>query len=385
MNLIESKVHSINEKISSKYHTIEDLGVLKGLAGLALFSFNYSKVFNVDHKTGNLILEECIDRINKGYTNPTYCNGILGLGWVINYLIKENLIDPSNNEVLVDIDQYAHSWLVQSLQQNNFDFLHGAIGYANYLIDRYNNSGNYIDKKLVEESIFILLKYFADLLPNLNSFSKGSKEVSVKMSFENKVIFGLAHGISSIIYILNKTSTISKFNIESLVLADKYVAYLIKYRNKENDGISLFPNYLSSNGIVKYHSALSWCTGDLGIGYNLLNTSIQYNHNEIHKQIGIEILKNGTQRKSLEKTLLKENNICHGSLGAYKIFSNSYKITKDEDFNKAAAYWLDLGLQNIDIKNDSDLTILNGLSGIGLTLLDICDSHKLNWDECLFL
>lgn len=385
MNNIESKIHSINEEITCRYSSIEDLGVLKGLAGLALFNFNYSKIFNVDNKTGNLILEESIHRINKGYTNPTYCNGILGLGWVINYLIKENFIDSSNNETLIDIDRYAHYWLAESLKQNNFDFLHGAIGYANYLIDRYNNLRNCIDKKLIEESIFILLKYFTDLLPNIISFSNDSKEVSIKMSFENKVIFGLAHGISSIIYILNKTSTISKFTVESLEAAHQYSLYLIKYKNKEYNGISLFPNYLSSDGIVKYYSGLSWCTGDLGIGYNLLNTSIQFNHNEIYELLGIEILKHGIERKSLEKSLLKENNICHGSLGAYKIFSNSYKITKDEDFNKAAAYWLNLGLQNIDIKNDSDLTILNGLSGIGLTLLEVCDSRKLNWDECLFL
>lgn len=383
MELIEEKIHIINDKITFDFQNITDIGVLNGLAGLALFNFHYSKIFNIENKTGHLILEKCIEKINEGYSNPTYCNGIIGLGWTVNYLIKEKLIDKSNNGVLPDIDKYASYCLQASIEENNFDFLHGGIGYVNYLIERLENSTN-SNRELIEQLIFLLLENFKGLFKNIQLFSK-DPEATVKMSFENKVIFGLAHGISSIICILNKISEIPKFNKDSLVIASQYTDYLLKYYNTENKGISLFPNYLDTEGIIKYCSALSWCSGDLGIGFNLLNTSFKYNYNDNYKKLGIQILKHAAQRQTLQETLLQSIGICHGYFGAYKIFSNAYKITKDEDFDIASKYWLKLGLEHLSINSSSDLSILYGLSGIGLTLLEAFKSKQLNWDKSLFL
>jgi hypothetical protein len=273
--------------------------------------------------------------------------------------------------------------LQASIEENNFDFLHGGIGYVNYLIERLENSTN-SNRELIEQLIFLLLENFKGLFKNIQLFSK-DPEATVKMSFENKVIFGLAHGISSIICILNKISEIPKFNKDSLVIASQYTDYLLKYYNTENKGISLFPNYLDTEGIIKYCSALSWCSGDLGIGFNLLNTSFKYNYNDNYKKSGIQILKHAAQRQTLQETLLQSIGICHGYFGAYKIFSNAYKITKDEDFDIASKYWLKLGLEHLSINSSSDLSILYGLSGIGLTLLEAFKSKQLNWDKSLFL
>lgn len=385
MDFIESKIHLINDQISLNFQKTNEIGALTGLSGLALFNFHYSRVFNKESTIGSTILEKCILKINEGYTKPTYCNGIIGLAWVINYLIKENFIDVSNNEVLLDIDNYNHYWIQSSLKDNNFDFFHGAIGYVNYSIDRYNNLTNIKTLEKIKESITLLLNFLSELLPKIELFPNGSKKADIKMSFENNIFFGSAHGISSIIFILNKISTITKFNLEAQLLSDQYIAYLLKYKDDSNSGISLFPNFMSQKGAVKYQSALSWCTGDIGIGINLLNTSIRYNHNNNYKLAGIEILEHASRRTSFEKSFLKSDCLCHGYLGAYKIFLDAYKITKKEEFLETSNYWLDLGIKNITISDNSDLTILNGLSGIGLTLLDIFDSKKLNWDECLFL
>ncbi|PIF31805.1 lanthionine synthetase-like protein [Flavobacterium sp. 9] len=385
MDLIESKIHLINDQITSNFQKINEIGVLAGLCGLALFNFHYSRTFNKESSIGNTILEKCILKINDGYTKPTYCNGIIGFAWVINHLIKEKLIDDNNSEVLYEIDDYNHEWIDFSVKDNNFDFFHGTIGYLNYSIDRYTALTNSKDLEKIEKSITLVLGYLSELLPEIEIYPNGSKKSDIKMSFQNNVIFGLAHGISSIIFILNKISTIPKFNLKSQLLSDQYLAYLLKYKDDTNSCISLFPNFLSQKGVVKYQSALTWCSGDLGIGINLLNTSVRYNHKENYKTVGIEILEHGLHRTTLDKSLLKTDCLCHGYFGAYKIFSDAYKTTKKEDFLKASNYWLDLGLKNITINNDSDLTILNGLSGIGLTLLDIYSSKKLNWEECLFL
>lgn len=383
MKHIEEKIHSINERITSDFKTISDIGALNGLGGLALFSFHYSKTFNIGNKIGHSILENCIEKINDGYDNPTYCNGIIGLGWVVNYLVKENLIDESNNEILPDIDKYAFYCLHESIKENNFDFLHGAIGYANYLIERLENSTD-SNRETIRQLLFLLVEYFETLFKNIELFSK-DPQVTVKMSFENRVVFGLAHGISSIVFILNKISKIPSLNKKSLFLASQYTDHLLQYYSPEKKGISLFPNYEDFEGVVKYCSALSWCSGDLGIGFNLLNTSIRYNHNDSYKKLGIQILKHAAQRQTLEDTLLQSTGICHGYFGAYKIFSNTYKLTSDKDFDSASKYWLNKGLENLQISTKLDLSILYGLSGIGLTLLEVFKSHDFNWDKSLFL
>ncbi|WP_035653007.1 lanthionine synthetase LanC family protein [Flavobacterium sp. ASV13] len=384
MTLIESKIHSINERISYGFHNMEDIGVLNGLSGLALFNFYYSKNFKTENKTGQQILEKCIDKINEGYSKPTYCNGIIGLGWVINHLIKEKFIDSSNNEVLSDIDTYASYYIQESLLEKNIDALHGAIGYAHYFVDRWEQSTVFKSKELIEDHLLMLVENLKHLFTDIELFAK-EKEITVKMSFQNRVAFGLAHGISSIIFILNKISKISKLQKESLILADCYADYLFKYKDTKNTGISIFPNYLDSEGIVKYSSALSWCSGDLGIGINLLNTSINYNQKEKHKDEGIRILKKSAYRMNLEQSLLQTNGFCHGYFGASKIFSDAYRITKDKDLDKTSQFWLKLGLENLTIKDNNDLSILYGLSGIGLTLLETFSSERLKWDECLFL
>jgi hypothetical protein len=384
MKIIESKIHLINERITYDFHKTEDIGVLNGLSGLALFNFHYSRTFNIENKTGHQILEKCIYKINEGYTKPTYCNGIIGLGWVINYLIKEKLLDSSNSEVLLDIDEYATYWMQESIKEKNIDALHGAIGYANYLINRWEQLIECKKQEHIEDSVFLVLENLKNLAKDVELFSK-DKEVTVQMSFQNRIAFGLAHGISSIIFILNKISKISKFKNESLLLADQYTGYLLKYKDRKNSGISLFPNYVDPEGIVKYSSALSWCSGDLGIGINLLNTSVKYSHNENHKREGMEILKNATKRITLEETLLQSSGFCHGYFGASKIFSNVYGMINDKDFDKASKYWLKQGLEHLTISNDSDLSILYGLSGIGLTLLETFTLQRLKWDECLFL
>lgn len=383
MRLIEEKIHLINERISSDFKTISDVGALNGLGGLALFNFHYSKTFNIGNKIGHSILENCIEKINDGYDNPTYCNGIIGLGWVVNYLVKENLIDESNNEILPDIDKFAFYCLQESIKENNFDFLHGAIGYANYLIERLENS-THSSREIIGQLLFLLIEYFEILFRNIQLFAK-DPEITIKMSFENKAIFGLAHGISSIIFILNKISQIPSFTTKSLFLANQYTNHLLKYYSPEKKGISSFPNYEDAAGVIKYCSALSWCSGDLGIGFNLLNTSIRYNHNDSYKKLGIQILKHAAQRQTLEDTLLQSTGICHGYFGAYKIFSNTYKLTSDKDFDSASKYWLNKGLENLQISTKPDLSILYGLSGIGLTLLEVFKSQDLNWDKSLFL
>lgn len=385
MNYIESNLHLINEKIISQYNKIEDIGVLNGLAGLALFNLYYCKNFKSDPKSGFRILESSIEKVNQGYEKPTYCNGVLGLGWTINHLVDYKIIHKSNLDVLIEIDKYIYLWMLETIDNNNYDFLHGAMGCVNYFIDRYNLIEKSISRKIIDNSILLFLNNLNSLLNDLKSFSAGSNEIAIKMGFENKIFFGLAHGLSSFIFLLNKISVISKFKTESLKLAEQYISFLLKYKDKHKSGISLFPSYLDSNGDVKYFSGLSWCTGDLGIGINLLNSVAKFNHKDEYKMIAIEILKHSANRKSLNESLLKTNTVCHGHFGAFKIFSKAYNITKDTEFKIASEYWLNLALGDLNIDVNSDLTILTGLSGIGLTLIDTINPKPTCWDKCLLL
>lgn len=381
MSHIESHLHLINKEITSNYNNIPNIGVLNGLAGLALFQALYSKTFNTEYLFSP-ILEECVKRINDGYTFPTFHEGILGFAWTINYLEDENFIEGNN--ILIDIDEYIFNWNLQCLNENNYDFLHGAIGCVNYFLERYSKVPNK-KKHEINNCLELFLKHLSVIFQKIKLFSKGNNSVKIKLGFENKVFFGQAHGLSSIIFILGRISLVPEFKVKSLALMNDYISFLLKYKKEDNNTLSQFPSWLSSDGIVKYFSALSWCTGDLGIGINLLNISNLHGHNLELNNIAINILKHAAKRTSLEKSLLKTGGLCHGHFGAFKIFSKAYTLTHNEDFNEASQYWLNIGIRDFSINSNSDLTLLNGLAGIGLSLLDIINKNDLKWDRALII
>lgn len=94
---------------------INNIGLLNGKMGIAIFFFHYSRY------TGNVIYEryagELIDEVYEeiNLTTPVYfSNGLAGIGWGIAYLVNNGYLECNTDEVLVDIDNAIFNATMES-------------------------------------------------------------------------------------------------------------------------------------------------------------------------------------------------------------------------------------------------------------------------------
>lgn len=398
---IEEKLQEIDNIIKQKYSDLSNIGILSGLGGILLFQFNYSRLTDNEenYDLGIKIIENCIKTINNGYNNPTYCTGISGFGWILSYLEKNNFIIIDNDELLSGLDDYLNSCMISQIKKNNYDFLHGSVGIALYFLIRYKNTKS---KELKIKYKSTLLNYLILLQKKSEYVSNGRLrwiwDIDIKQGVKGYNL-SLSHGITGIIGFLTKINNEDAFTHLSEKMLTSTINYVLDFKEKNDDALSLFPNWITSKGINNSPSRLSWCYGDLGIGITLLNASKSLKNSNL-KKIAISILEHSSRRDTFEKNMVIDAGICHGSFGISQIFHRAYKETENELFKDTARFWVIDGIKKAYHKDGfsgyktyngldniwvPELSLLEGIAGIGLVLIDYLENLESNWDECLMI
>lgn len=396
---LNSKLLEIKKIINKEYNS-NNLGVLTGLSGIALFNFHFSRFANDEESSeiGVKIIRECFDRINNGYEFPTYCSGITGLGWTLEHLAEENFIEFNNDELLSNLDSYLFEKLAIDSSLGQFDFLHGSIGYGYYFLKRYNNT---LSNKLKKKYKFYLLEL-------INKIDLFAIEIDNQIKWESIIDletkkkgynFSLSHGIPSIINFLSRLHSIDDFKLKLEPLIKKSISYILHSKSDDPDHYSLFPNIECEPYNKNRHSRLAWCYGDLGVGITLFQASKILDDNNLN-ETAINILKHSSKRILAENTLIKDAGVCHGAFGIAKTFTRLFKETNDITFKEASYYWINEGLKMgyhedgyagykkwVGGKGiwEKELSLLEGITGIGLVIIDYLNDNEGNWDECLML
>lgn len=401
--ILEDKLKVINELIEKNYKDEKLVGVLAGSSGLSLFQFYYSKyIGNEKHsKLGLEILESCIDKINNGLKHPTYCSGAAGFGWALDHLSQENFLENDNDDLLGSMDSALHRIMINDLKKGHYDFLHGGIGYGFYFFNRFKNAkslklkGKY--KKILDDFLHILEEQ------SIKDSNKGIKWLfysSIKNKKEPGVYnLSLSHGISSIVSFLAKLYQHEEFKRKSERLLIGGLNYLVNSANREKNLISLFPNSIKEVGDNELNSRLAWCYGDLGVGMSIWNTAKVLNDKSL-SEFSLKIFKHSQSRLTKETTRVVDAGICHGSFGNALIYNRMYKNTNDLSFKETAKFWIDDGVNKAMFEDGyagfkkydpmtnlwhNSNSLLEGIAGIGLTILDYISDFETNWDECLMI
>jgi len=399
---LENKLSEINTLVTSNYNELKHLGVLAGLSGISLFKFYYSKYLDIDEHAdfGVELLSTCIDNLNNNYNFPTFCTGIAGFGWVFDHLEQEEFMDADADVLLPQLDDYLHKMMVMDMNKGNYDFLHGAIGYAFYFLNRYRNTNS---NELKENYKTILLE-FVSLLKGLSEehgddslkwlsvtdIEKGTKGYNLSLS----------HGMSSIVGILTKLNEFDDFKNATSDLLIKGINYIRKFKTTDDKSVSLFPSMIPQDDEnINWHSRIAWCYGDLGIGIRFWYASKALKDKAL-KNEALAILKHAAKRISKEDSMVTDAGICHGSYGNAQIFYRMYKETNDAEFKDASDIWIKHGLslaihedgyagykqwRGLDKDWRPEVSLLEGIAGIGLTIIDQLADFDTNWDECLMI
>jgi len=108
----KERVNKILQSIANilyiNLHSVKNKGLLNGKMGIAIYLYHYA------HYRRDAVYEEIadefIDYIIKNKTNnirhPNFSEGISGIAWGFNYLIKNKFIEIEDNMVLEDLESY---------------------------------------------------------------------------------------------------------------------------------------------------------------------------------------------------------------------------------------------------------------------------------------
>lgn len=347
----------------------------------------------------NEILEEKLIDLNKEINNiklPTFCAGLIGVGWYYQFLVNKNILDISDvNDLLLQIDEIAYNSAISAIKENNHDFLHGAVGQAIYLIERldFNQKAyGYLDE--IMQSLYKISKkdergiYWEESTFYLKEHELGKKIINIS----------LAHGLAGKIVLFSKLYKNRVNSKLSKSLLEGSVQFMLNIKNQKGS-TSVFPVRIEEKCESNY-SRLGWCYGDLGICIALWQAGETLD-DEIIKNEAIQVCLHTTHRKEFKDTGVMDAGLCHGTAGVSHIYNRMYHYTGKSEFKEAARYWLKETLNMSKFEdglagykcyspiNDSDWIneygFLEGLSGIGLALKSSQTDEEPTWDKCLLL
>ena len=338
------------------------------------------------HQQAASVLGDIFTQV-KEMQQPSFslCSGIAGVGWLVDHLCRQGFVQVSADEVLSDIDEYVFQAALRKLNQSHYDFMHGAMGMVFYLIKR--NRWDY-------------LHHLTQALANITIWEKEcAKWQSVLRNGEDTIGFNisLSHGSSSLALVLCKILQIMPENETAERLLKGAVEYILNQEISVAQYGCYFPAFSleSQQDITK--TRLAWCYGDLGVGLAILQSGTRL-HNQVWVDKGMEVLLHAASRRGLVENMVKDAGICHGTAGVAHIFNRLYRNTQRVEFIDAANYWCLEMLKMAQFKDGlagyktfvgggwlAKDSLLEGIAGIGLSLLSFVMPEDPAWDECLLL
>lgn len=338
----------------------------------------------------NEILEHLVNNLTNA--TYTYCNGLSGLGWMLCHLQEKGLIEEQDN-IFEDVDIFLCKLMQRDIHKGYYDYLHGGLGFANYLLHKLPNPE--IEKYLAS---VVEMLYQQNVSTDTNYVFWNSILNPIREANEAELIgvnLGLSHGISSVAVILSKFYLlgVEKEKTKYLLLG---MLNFIWDSCLDNDSLSRFPNSVVANS-TGTPSRLSWCYGDVGMGIALWQVAKVLNHT-IYEQKAIDVLVHSTKRRTLKENHIIDSGLCHGSAGLVHIYNRMYQYTGLEVFKETALYWLDILLSQATFEDGlagykayhvkewkNEYGVLEGIAGIGLVLMAACSDIEPAWDEMLLL
>jgi lantibiotic biosynthesis protein len=372
-------------------HTTTEYQLYSESGGKLLFLYHYSQYTNNPEVVEAFENELTLFVANFSSAPAiSFCSGAAGNIWLLEYFKKENIIDDLFIDIKSNINENFNAWAQAFIDIKNYDFLHGLIGllYAGNYCEVFNkNAVVQFTNKMLQD---------LQLAGNTHYFRDWNNDIEKEKSSAEKINLGLAHGLpSAIIALVN----LSQLDNRYATIATSIANFI--YENKrEIEGISLYSDALLDKKQKTYNSRLAWCYGDLGIALSFWQLGKKLNTKKF-KDEAIRIMKHSASRRDVKENAVNDCGLCHGSAGIAHIYRRFWWETQEPLFKETADFWTaktiemaihENGLAGYTIyraTKDREETIncglLEGIAGIGLSLLAALQEEPSNWDQCLMM
>lgn len=384
--IIHQIADEVKKYIKQKYDTKTDIdwGLYTGLLGLIIFLYYYAKWTRkkTDIQYANSCLEYYLDNVPLTEIHYSYCSGLSGILVGLDHLNKYHFAEISTSNVLPVLTDYMLQWL--KLDIHNHDFMHGTIGLG--------IMGHFLNCKPIQDALTeeLIHQMVIDKEMRWLTF----KDFNTNQYIEN---ISLSHGMSSVISYLSMLLTENEFyeNEVRLVLRS-CINYILSQRYTNYQEIGSFFPYTSLKD-YNSKSRLAWCYGDLGVSMALFNAGLSANEKE-WKNLAIQILSFSTRRRNTPDNGVVDACFCHGSAGIAQIFNRMYLNTGINQFKVAFEYWVKETINYSKFEDGlagyktsfgnlfkNEYSLLEGVAGVGLSLLASINSEQYSSWDSLFL
>ncbi len=386
--MISDKLDEIASYIASYVENgpaLQKNGLYSGDFGILLFLYHYAD-YSKEEKYASLadsFTDELLGRIASGLNIYTYCSGLSGILYMLDFLKQRKMLEVDLGEAEDILDkQIAHS-MRQDLNRGYYDFLHGALGAGIYFLRKGKLA-------FVHECI--------DFLYNTVDRDEEGKICKWKSVLDIKTgrigyNISLSHGMSSIAIFLSRAVASGLQHPKLQELLTGLITYLLSQRQDPTLYGTYFPSYSQD---VPGPSRLGWCYGDMGVALAIYQAS-KVCRNDIWMQQALEVLL-GTTQRTADNGRIEDAGICHGSVGVAMIYRRMYLDTGNEVFLSAFRRWVQETLQ-FSVYEDglagykmrliedwvNDYSLLTGISGVGMFFLSYLKEDAQEWDELFLL
>ena len=326
--LIDHKSQWIANYINRDIPPLDNPGLMYGNAGLTVvFAFLYH-VFQAPRYADKALKHLKIALGQASNKDLSLASGLTGIAFAIRYLIGLEMLRNDDAKLLATLDGLISMSIERDFQQDNMDYLFGALGKINYAFfaDQHHEHISNMHDYFFHHAIKASDQLFWSMQP------QARRE-------DTNFDLGIAHGQSAVLYMLAKTSSFSR-DMSGTEAMLRSGAHGIMTAQLENE-VAFFP---SKTGSVR-PSRLCWCNGDIGIISALLACYETTGDKEI-KSAALEGLQRNAVR-TLETSLIKTSNeradanLCHGVFSPAMLFDlASQAYPEEEAFQQAFDYWV---------------------------------------------
>lgn len=399
---VEKKLFLIKNCLQSKYLKLSDLernklisksiSPLTGYIGEILFLFNYSKFKNDDSLYFFAIneVQKSIDLLNKNkFLN--FGQGLSGFLWFLSYLKKQNFIEEYDKTLEKKIIEYSFSISSTQLRNGFYDYLIGGLGVCITINEL--ERGSYFNE--IDQLLNCLI---SSQINDDDDFIYWTYELEKNNPYKDKTVsFGLAHGLSSIIVILTNLYINGFSRKKCRLLLTKAMDFVYSKR-QYNHKNSIYPSlFIPSNGNrISSNNDLGWCYGDLCISMSLLNC-YKVTSNILYKNEAKSIIDFTLANFENNYKAIKNADFCHGLSGVAHMMNRFGNYFDSNEYFEKSKNLISELLTKIKIENEviiffnsdegndklwhNKSGVLDGISGIALTLLASISNEDPNWDK----
>jgi Glycosyl transferase family 11/Lanthionine synthetase C-like protein len=354
--------------------TVADTGLMHGKMGICIFLYHFSQ--KTENKNYEDFAGELLDDVFKEINSRTsfdFENGLAGIGWGIEYLVKNGFVEGDTDEVLAEIDQKLLE-ILSSSSHLTLNLLSGILGIGIYFLSRIKKAETNIYESPFITNERLIFQLINELENRIEKHKKDHRfynggTLMFDLSWDYPVILCLLAEIyemnilkdkvSSIIFRLldplRKEDNLPKLNVNRALL----IIVMVKLKNCQ---INLSTN---ENLLVK--------AGEYGQNINDLNALLRTITENLLSGIDSSVLNN--ELSSFD------TNIAKCKFGVTWLYNNKMFNLPDPNYENGPVLWKTITQkiinhisrsdwfdhQNKDMNNS--IGLLDGLAGVGLQLL----------------